>query len=704
MSRKESTSILIEHSSAMMEPSKSNPEQSFFQIAFECLAAMCHQKLLYSPKSHELGLIRFGEQIEVVRDYSPVTVEFVQQLDAIRDELKTPKSYKADPFAALEESLYQFKRSYKNKGPVHRIFLFTTLEGETTYDQTSVQNLSEKLKESEAKLNVILLVPEESKKKNSNSFLKNKGLLDVVLNLKETALFDSTTAIEMYRQLRAKNHILVTKFRGVLEISPDLKIGVCSYTKSTQDTLDSLKKFSKLIENDDGKVGTGVIKTQRSFFEHDDPTMTPVDNKNVIKAFYYGRQIVPIPNEVRNEMKVADEKQLRLLCFSDEKTVPRHFLLTGVDMIVPLPDDKNILAFNSIVDGMLETQKVGIVRYTLRSNSAPKLAAIIAHKKKNGFRCLFLSQLPTAEDIREYNFAKLKPASEEEKSAVEQLVESMDLMNFNRPGQTGPGYEVLRPSDTVNPIVHNIDRHLIARGVYGNTNIMPPSEEMMQELTPEQVTHQQAAEIAQHIRNLFGLVEHDIQRVTERARIYWQQLIRENRTLEVTRMTEAAQAANLKLKMNPDKGEDFIQDISMIHPVSDFNDMRKNRKHDLMESAMKKMAAVIERLIQESIKGSYYDKALDCLIELRKGCLEEDEFEFFNEFLKRMRQRYRDGPHRQFWSMIVKKGISLISNSENGTSNVTDEESIQFLANEENTLGQRMDIEEMPEDGLGDIE
>ena len=704
MSRKETTSVLIESSPSMMLPSKSNPEKTFAEVAFECMASLCHQKLLYAPKSHEVGLIRFGVKPEVIREYSTVSVEFVQQLDSMRDEAKVNYACKGDPFAAIEESLFEFKRSYKGKAPIHRVFLFTTLEGETTYDQTSTQSLAEKLRDSDTRLNVILLVPEMKDKKASNSFLKNKGLLDVITNLAQSAIFDSTTAIEMYRQLRSKTHNLVTKFRGVLEISPDLKIGVCSYTKSTQETLDSLKKYSKLVEIDDGKINTGQVKTHRSYFEHDDPSMSTVEGQNVIKAFYYGRQIVPIPNDIRNEMKVVDDRQLKLLCFSDEKSVPRHYLITGVDIVIPLPDDKNILGFNSIVDGLLETEKVGIVRYTIRSNAAPKLAAIFPQKNKKGFRCLYISQLPTAEDIREYHFSKLKPANEEEKELLEQMVERMDLMHFNRAGQHGEGYEVLKPSETFNPISFNLDRHLIARGIYGQTELLPPSEQMQEELTPETVTHTQTQDIANQIRGLFGLVEHDIQRVTARARIFWQQLLRENRTQEQQLEAEIQEANAQKLKMNPDKDDDFIQDISMIHPVSDFNDMRKNKKHDLMDSAMEKMAGIIERLIQESIRGSYYEKALDCLIELRKGCLEEDEFEFFNGFLRRLRQRYRDGPNRQFWAMIVKKGISLISISENRTSNVTDEESIEFLATEEAILSKKMDIEEGPGDGLGDIE
>jgi hypothetical protein len=45
------------------------------------------------------------------------------------------------------------------------------------------------------------------------------------------------------------------------------------------------------------------------------------------------------------------------------------------------------------------------------------------------------------------------------------------------------------------------------------------------------------------------------------------------------------------------------------------------------------MKEIIIRFIEESIKGSHYDKALQCLQELRKGCIKEDEAQFFNDFI-----------------------------------------------------------------------
>jgi ATP-dependent DNA helicase 2 subunit 2 len=701
MSRKETTTVLIETSSYMNNPVKKEAEQTFLSLSYDCLSTMCEQKLLYCPKTHEVGLLTFGETCELKREYSQVTVDFLKSIATLKEEEAT-KSSKSDPFTAIEEALFNYKKAYPKKGPAHKIVLFTTLECKSTFTQDSAQELSKFLRAGEVKLSVILCRNEGDNTNPSSIYTKNKGLMDYIITSTDSILTDAATAHELYRQLRSRTQMLVVKYRGVLEITPDLKIGVCSYTKSTKEDLDSLKKFSKLAENPENQLGKGDVKIIRSFYEHDDPQLKTVPDEQVIKAFYYGRQIVPIPKDKRDEMKVVDDKQIRLLCYTDEKSLPRHFLLAGVDVIIPTPDDKNIVAFNSIVDAMLEAEKVGIVRYIMRNNTPPKLAALFAKKSKTGVRTMYLSLLPTAEDIRDYRFAKLKESTEEEKALVEQLVDRMDLMNFIRPGLTEP-YEALKPSETFNPIIQRMNQNIIARGVHGRQDIAPINDETMEEICPERVTHQRAQEISDEIRRAFGLEEHDIERVNARARIYWQQLIHSHREQEGERERELT--TNAEKKNGGGDGDDYVKDISMIHPVSDFNDMRRNKKVDLVEQALKKMAGIIERLIQESIRGSYYEKALECLSELRRGSLEEDEYTFFNEFLRKLRAKYRQGAHRAFWRSVVKKGLSLISSSELRISDVKEEDSLAFLQDEEEMMDRQMDMEDLPrDDELGDIE
>lgn len=703
MSRKEFISLLVDASAAMSQKPAVDGEKSFKEIIFECIDSLCEQKLYYNSKSHLVGILSFSGQTALasLRQHSQVDVEYMQAIERLEAEFEFSPKNDGDTFAALQDLHAMYLKEYPKKGPLHRVFVFTTLEGQSRFTSNCIHELGHLCKESELRINVIVC-KRADEALQSETFKKNQQLLEVLMGLTQSACFDSKDAFYLYRQLKLKTHLAITKFRGFLEVTPDLKINVCSYTKSTQEHMPSLKKFSRLADDSGGQ---GEVKPERMFYEIDDPTMRPVSKEEVIKAFYYGRQVVPIPKDKREEMKVSDERQLRLLCFSEEKRVPRHFLLTGTDIIVPVGDNPaNCTAFNALVEGLLETQKVGVARYVGRAGSAPKLAGLFPHKSATGFRCIYLCQLPTAEDVRDYRFSSLPQSSQSQKELVEQMIGQMDLCAFARPGDSHP-YEVLQPGDTFNPITRIFRENLIARGVRGRSEIEGPSPELLDELRPELVTHRQIEEVARQLQALFEFRTHDVATLTARARIFWQHLLREQREQDRQRDALAELSLGQKSKQQPTgRDDDHIKDISMIHPVSDFNEMRKNKKVDLAETAIKKMGAIVDRLVQESIRSSYYEKALECLGELRRGAVEDDEPALFNEILRSMRDRYSSGQHAAFWRSIVRRGITLISNTENSTSLVTEEASRAFLKEEEKNLSERMEEEELPHDELDEIE
>jgi ATP-dependent DNA helicase 2 subunit 2 len=52
------------------------------------------------------------------------------------------------------------------------------------------------------------------------------------------------------------------------------------------------------------------------------------------------------------------------------------------------------------------------------------------------------------------------------------------------------------------------------------------------------------------------------------------------------------------------------------------------------------MQKVIVGLVDSSVKGSFYPKALDCLKEMRKACISEDEAPIFNKYLYALKDKY----------------------------------------------------------------
>ena len=108
--------------------------------------------------------------------------------------------------------------------------------------------------------------------------------------------------------------------------------------------------------------------------------------------------------------------------------------------------------------------------------------------------------------------------------------------------------------------------------------------------------------------------------------------------------------------------------------------MISDRKIDRVESALHQMKDIIERYIRGSINGDIYDKAFECLQELRRACVTEDEAPFFNKFMETVKEKFSNGTHRDFFGMLVKKKLSLITSAESELSSiVTELEADNFL-------------------------
>ncbi len=120
--------------------------------------------------------------------------------------------------------------------------------------------------------------------------------------------------------------------------------------------------------------------------------------------------------------------------------------------------------------------------------------------------------------------------------------------------------------------------------------------------------------------------------------------------------------------------------ISTHKPIEDFKEMINYRYEDLTIPALEQMRSIIIKFINESFKGSYYIKALECLKALRDVCIEADEVEFFNNFLADLKHVFPKEKYMEIWKLIIENKISLISSIENQRSKVTEQECAQWLS------------------------
>jgi len=131
--------------------------------------------------------------------------------------------------------------------------------------------------------------------------------------------------------------------------------------------------------------------------------------------------------------------------------------------------------------------------------------------------------------------------------------------------------------------------------------------------------------------------------------------------------------------------------IGSVNPVSDFELLLNNKDNVLFISEIfQKMLNRIETLIIEGASTPYYNKAIKCLISLRKQSLLHSESELFNTFLKNnIKKNYGNdnnnssnssNQHGEIWDLLIDENISLISSIEDSAIyDVSQQDSIDFL-------------------------
>ena len=169
-----------------------------------------------------------------------------------------------------------------------RIFLITDGEKETKFSSNEVRDVVQTINSNDVKLNCITLdfcndLAEDSSDEEeniANKETKNTGESEAQSKNKEfllqlqqktgCAIIPAETAIELYQQFKKKEYTTRTKFKGNLQLASDLNVAVQIFTKTREESLPSLKKYSKnLPENDSADHGKIVI--EKTYTEVDDP-------------------------------------------------------------------------------------------------------------------------------------------------------------------------------------------------------------------------------------------------------------------------------------------------------------------------------------------------------------------------------------------------------------------------------------------------
>ena len=508
----------------------------------------------------------------------------------------------------------------------------------------------------------------------------NQEILEDFTSKIKGAIFPAKIAIAIFKQFQKREVSKRTKYRGALELAKDWDLEVCVFTKSSEEKMPSLKKHSLSADPSDN-IKDGEVKRENFYTDVDDPEKKETNAEDVVRAYFYGKQLVPIDKLNEEVLKFNDNRCLKMLGFTDTDKVPRQHYMAGWDIVVPVESANNRKAFSALINAMIETDKVMIAKWASRKNCAPKLVVLHPYHTPK-FEWLYMNVLPTVEDIRDYQFGSLVESTPAQQKAMDEFVDALDIDdNEEEPVEADDG--------VFNPTLQYFNQWVIHRIYNGENAALPPLHPTIEEQArPEEEFFQRADNEVEGLESAFELEENKEETRRRQRRLRLRDIVltgaeEEKKEIEQEVKAEPEQAQEMTAEEKQRKfdfnHEEKVEKISSMNPVGDFNKMITDREEDRVDDALTQMRLIILEFIRHSTQGDMYEKALDCLKAMRKACIANDEADNFNNFLKELKERFSIGIHKDYYESVRNNRIGLITNEESFKSKVTNEEAEDFF-------------------------
>ncbi|XAR63164.1 DNA helicase [Bertholletia excelsa] len=672
------------------------PSMHYILQEIEKVCSMLVQKKLIYSKNDEVGVVLFGtketnneltkevggyEHVAVLRQIKVVDGDLVEALQQL------PRGIVAGDF--LDAIVVGMDILIKKFGPTSkgkkRLCLITDAlypikdPCEGTKDG-QVNTIATQMAAHGMKMDCIVVRGNQDSDRSKRVMEENDRLLHIFSKrtCSKTVYVESPTSL--LGALKTRNISPVTIYRGDLEIGPKLKIKVWVYKKTSEEKFPTLKKFSDKAPPTD-KFATHEVKVDYEYKSMEDPgKIVPPEQR--IKGYQYGPQVVPISSTEWDAVKFKPEKSVKLLGFTDSSTIMRHYYLKDVSIFIAEPGNaKAVQAVSALARAMKEMKKVAILRCVWRQGQGNVIVGVLTPNisdKDHIPDSFYFNVLPFAEDVREFQFPSFSKfplswqPSEQQQAAADDLVKMFDLAPMGKE-------EALQPELTPNPVLERYYRYLELKSKHPDAAV-PPLDDTLKKITePDPELLSQCRSVIHEFLRSFELKENPkLKKSTKR-------LLRDipsgsgdkGEGLENKNDVEAVQLIENAPSVKVEK-------IGDSTPVQDFEAIMSRRDSpDWVNKAIKGMENKILQLLEDSCEGDTYQKALECLLSLRKGCILEQEPKQFNDFLHDLCKFCQEKNLNSFCELLVSKGVSLITKKEAEDSEVTDVEAKNFMVKEE---------------------
>ncbi|KAM9991022.1 hypothetical protein ACTFIY_007074 [Dictyostelium cf. discoideum] len=676
---------------------------SSIEDALRSVTLLYQQKLIYGKKD-QLGLVLIGtkgtknnlqddgyQHITVVSDIEEPSIETLKYLENL-----APGESKGDVIDSLIVAMDMLIRKTENKKYQKRIFLVTNARDPINTEDLSI--VRDQFKKIDVKLNII-------------------GV-DFLEDIEENDMDTSNNNNNKIKSLKEKNEIFLREFAESVD-------GVLVPVKQALEMMSFFRSQSVMTRTSfrEGKPNITLdVNQEVSYYSITDPD-NEILKPDLLKGYKYGKSLIPFSKIDEDQLKYSSSKCLKVVGFTDRKSIPIYYNMGNTEVFVSQPGDKQSEeALSSFIHALVETDQVMVVRYVKTMNGSPYLGYMIPHVKSD-YVCLYYNHLPLADDIRQYQFPPISPKNPltrksnipnaEQLEATQQLIDSMDLMKSEF-DEDGDPIQMLKPRFTYNPLLQHFYQCLHHRSLHPNTQIPKLDPIIAEYINPDQIIMNKSKQSIKNFADKFPLTKTTVFSKTPAisggntngttsntnntmiggVKYHWKDgmLIGEEINLDSYVTDDGSEAKKRKVNDFSEFSLDklvsgYVTEVGTINPVQNFKDMLNRRDMDLVDKAITLMKERILQLVNDSLRDQYYQKAFECIKELRVGCIRESEAEQFNGFLKEMRSLFQSKKRDDFWqyitadvtSILAEKSINLITQDECDSSEVTQEELDQFL-------------------------
>ncbi|KAI8144114.1 SPOC like C-terminal domain-containing protein [Fennellomyces sp. T-0311] len=733
-------------------------EASAFQKSKESIQATLEEKLLAGRKTDQVSIVVAGTEEtdhNLAEEYagqyphiSELSAIKPPDLDLLRKFVNVPlidsKKNSADVFSALIVTVSAINKHVRHYKYEKRIRLYMSLEGNINWD--GVEAVIGQLSENGIELSIACLGLKEAEEgKNDNpqvqaNLAQWKGLVN---SLPNGYLMDLSEAIAESMQFHKKEIRPTPTFRGYLTIGnmtmfPDtsLSISIMMYARTMEAKMPSAKKWSSLssvtdVQNANGQESHQVVQeskyrmkpsTARNEAEESADANEPEVEKAMLeKAYKFGKTLVTITDQDEEFLKLKTDASMVLLGTYSKNAFPPQMLMSNCYVIVAGNDRPKYAAkaLSALAQALQKGNLVALVRHVTRADAPPKLG-ILKPVLQEDIDALYYIRVPFAEDVREYQFNSLDQVmtesgkvimqnhpllpSQEVRDAMSDFVKGMTISEASEADEKGQA--TLDLDEMYNPSLWLSKKAIVARALNPAAPIPEMDPRLKRQLEPSAILVDQNKDAVNTLKRVLNVKKVDREAKRNRYGGAKQDQVVPDNLPSVAQVLQSQQDAAVKQEEQPDSELRALlnydtREVSAINPVRDFTIMINNREEDLVSDAVEQMCRIITELVTTSFGDRNYELAIECLVLLRATAAKEDESEAFNRYLYQLRDTCEpnkpDSRRRDFWDIVKRKHITLISSEEADDSNVTSTEATKFLEEEEpakDTLP--------PESSLGD--